>query len=229
MIVYAIVNQKGGTGKTTTAINLAAALGEAGRRVAVLDLDPQANATLHAGLEIAEGEPTVWSAIQADLHADDLPDLWPAEGAAPGAPAHKGPSLADCVRRAPRDPFDIIPASLDLAQADADLLQAFNRERRLARLVEPLRGGYDQILIDCPPYLGLLTINALGAADQVLVPVQAEFLAMAGLRTLLRTVARVRRDLNYRLEVGGIMITHLDGRTVHSETIASQVGQALSR
>lgn len=227
MIVYAIVNQKGGTGKTTTAVNLAAALGEAGRRVVVLDLDPQANATLHAGLQIAEGEPTVWTAIQADLHAEDLPDLWP--DAAAGETAAKGPSLAACARRAPRDPFDIIPASLDLAQADADLLQAFNRERRLARLVDPLRDAYDHVLIDCPPYLGLLTINALGAADQVLVPVQAEFLAMAGLRTLLRTVARVRRDLNYRLEVGGILITHLDRRTVHSQTIANQVRQALSR
>ncbi len=229
MIVHAIVNQKGGTGKTTTAVNLAAALGEAGRRVVVLDLDPQANATLHAGLQIAEGEPTVWSVIQADLHADELPDLWPAgAGAESRDAAAKGPSLADCARRAPRDPFDIVPASLDLAQADADLLQAFNRERRLARLIEPLRAAYDHVLIDCPPYLGLLTINALGAADQVLVPVQAEFLAMAGLRTLLRTVARVRRDLNYRLEVGGILITHLDRRTLHSQTIASQVRQALS-
>jgi chromosome partitioning protein len=229
MNVYAIVNQKGGTGKTTTAINLAAALGEVGERVVVLDLDPQANATLHAGLQIQEGEPTIWSAIQADLHAEDLPDIWPAGGTQHGAAGHRGPALADCVRRAPKDPFDIVPANLDLAQADADLLQAFNRERRLGRLVEPLRGSYDHVLIDCPPYLGLLTINALGAADQVLVPVQAEFLAMAGLRTLLRTVARVRRDLNYRLEVGGILITHLDRRTVHSQTIANQVRQALSR
>ena len=228
MIVYAIVNQKGGTGKTTTAINLAAALGEAGERVVVVDLDPQANATLHAGLQIEEGEPTIWSAIQADLHAEEPPDPWPADGSAPRAPSHKGLTLADCVRRAAKDPFDIVPASLDLAQADADLLQAFNRERRLARLVEPLRDAYGHVLIDCPPYLGLLTINALGAADQVLVPVQAEFLAMAGLRTLLRTVARVRRDLNYRLEVGGILITHLDRRTVHSQTIANQVRQTLS-
>ena len=227
-MIYAIVNQKGGTGKTTTAINLAAALGEAGERVVVLDLDPQANATLHAGLQIEEGEPTVWSAFQSDLRAEDLPELWPAEGSVHGATVHKGPSLTDCVRRAARDPFDIVPASLDLAQADADLLQAFNRERRLANLVEPLRGTYGHVLIDCPPYLGLLTINALGAADQVLVPVQAEFLAMAGLRTLLRTVARVRRDLNYRLEVGGILITHLDRRTVHSQTIANQVRQTLS-
>jgi len=228
MIVYAIVNQKGGTGKTTTAVNLAAALGEAGERVAVLDFDPQANATLHAGLEIEEGEPTIWSVIQADLHAEDVPDVWPAVGAPQVAAAHKGLTLADCVRRAAKDPFDIVPSSLDLAQADADLLQAFNRERLLARLVEPLRDVYGHVLIDCPPYLGLLTINALGAADQVLVPVQAEFLAMAGLRTLLRTVARVRRDLNYRLEVGGILITHLDRRTVHSQTIANQVRQALS-
>jgi len=229
MIAYAIVNQKGGTGKTTTAINLAAALGEVGERVVVVDLDPQANATLHAGLQIEEGEPTVWSVIQADLRADDLPDPWPADGAPSGAVAHKGPTLAECVRRAAKDPFDIVPSSLDLAQADADMLQAFNRERRLARLVEPLREIYDHVLIDCPPYLGLLTVNALGAANQVLVPVQAEFLAMAGLRTLLRTVARVRRDLNYRLEVGGILITHLDRRTVHSQTIATQVRQALSR
>lgn len=233
MTVYAVVNQKGGTGKTTTAINLAAALGEAGERVLVLDLDPQANATLHAGLDIAEGEPTMWTAIQAELRAEDLPDPWEVPGGVPLPPdessGRSGPGLADCIRRAPKDPFDIAPASLDLAQADADLLQAFNRERRLAHLLDPVRGRYSYVLIDCPPYLGLLTINALGAADKVLVPVQAEFLAMAGLRTLLRTVARVHRDLNYRLEVGGILITHLDRRTVHSQTIASQVRQALSR
>ena len=232
MTVYAVVNQKGGTGKTTTAVNLAAALGELGERVLVIDLDPQANATLHAGLQIADGEPTIWTAIQADLRGDDLPDPLDAgqELAAAATPQrHSGPALADCVRRAPRDPFDIVPASLDLAAADADLLQAFNRERRLARLIDPLRGRYSNVLIDCPPYLGLLTINALGAADRVLVPVQAEFLAMAGLRTLLRTVARVRRDLNYRLVVGGILITHLDRRTVHSQTIAAQVRQALSQ
>jgi chromosome partitioning protein len=239
MTVYAVVNQKGGTGKTTTAVNLAAALGELGERVLVVDLDPQANATLHAGLELAEGEPTMWTAIHADLRGDDLPDplavpplpeasSGPRPEGAPPAP-RPGGILADCIRRAPRDAFDIVPSSLDLAQADADLLQAFNRERRLSRLLDPLRGEYQHILIDCPPYLGLLTINALGAADQVLVPVQAEFLAMAGLRTLLRTVARVRRDLNYRLEVGGILITHLDRRTVHSQTIATQVRQALSQ
>ncbi len=226
MTVYAIVNQKGGTGKTTTAVNLAAALGELAERVLVLDLDPQANATLHAGLQVGDGEPTVWTAIQADLRGEDLPDPW--EASADAGTARKGPAMVDCVRRAPRDAFDIVPATLDLAQADADLLQAFNRERRLSRLLDPLRGRYEHILIDCPPYLGLLTINALGAADQVLVPVQAEFLAMAGLRTLLRTVARVRRDLNYRLAVGGILITHLDRRTVHSQTIATQVRQALS-
>jgi chromosome partitioning protein len=224
MTVYAVVNQKGGTGKTTTAVNLAAALGELGDAVLVLDLDPQANATLHAGLEVGEGEPTMWTAIQADLRGEDLPD--PLGG--PASPPRQGLMLADCVRRAPKDAFDIVPSSLDLAQADADLLQAFNRERRLSRLIDPLRGRYRYVLIDCPPYLGLLTINALGAADRVLVPVQAEFLAMAGLRTLLRTVARVRRDLNYRLEVGGILITHLDRRTVHSQTIATQVRQALS-
>ena len=230
MTVYAVVNQKGGTGKTTTAVNLAAALGELGEQVLVIDLDPQANATLHAGLQIAEGEPTVWTAIQADLRGEDLPD--PMAAVTPEdatAQARRGPVLADCLRRAPKDSFDIVPASLDLAQADADLLQAFNRERRVSRLIDPLRARYGHILIDCPPYLGLLTINALGAADQVLVPVQAEFLAMAGLRTLLRTVARVRRDLNYRLEVGGILITHLDRRTVHSQTIATQVRQTLSQ
>lgn len=233
MTVYAVVNQKGGTGKTTTAVNLAAALGELGDGpVLVLDLDPQANATLHAGLELAEGDPTIWTALHADLRGDDLPDpLEALPGAGPEAGQAPGNrcTLAACVRRAPRDAFDIVPSSLDLAQADADLLQAFNRERRLARLLDPLRGHYRHILVDCPPYLGLLTINALGAADQVLVPVQAEFLAMAGLRTLLRTVARVRRDLNYRLEVGGILITHLDRRTVHSQTIATQVRQALSQ
>jgi len=225
MTVFAVVNQKGGTGKTTTSINLAAAFGELGERALVVDLDPQANATLHAGLTLEEGTPTIWSAIQADLRADDLLDPLDPEA----EPSEKVLTLSDCIQPTPRDAFDIVPASLDLAQADADLLQAFNRERRLDRLLDSVRDSYDRILIDCPPYLGVLTINALGAADEVLVPVQAEFLAMTGLRTLLRTVARVRRDLNYRLKVAGILITHLDRRTSHSRTVASQVRQALSK
>ena len=236
MTVYAIVNQKGGVGKTTTAVNLGAALREIGRQVLVVDLDPQGNATLHCGLNPDKQGKTVWSALSASLRMNgvgvigggeegaDLTDLIHLEPS--GA---SRPSLEECILSAGEDGFDLVPSNLELSQADADLMSAINRERRLHRLLEPIRDRYDFILIDCPPYLGLLTINALAAADYAIVPLQATYLAMKGVNTLFRTIALVQRDLNYGLRVGGVLLTMVDRRTVHSQQVVDVARGTIAR
>ena len=240
MTVYAIVNQKGGVGKTTTAVNLGAALGEIGRQVLVVDLDPQGNATLHCGLNPEEQGKTVWSALSASLRMNgvgaisredaDLTDLY--IDLEPGTEikfAVSRPSLAECIISAGEDGFDLVPSNLELSLADADLMSAINRERRLHRLLEPIRDRYDFVLIDCPPYLGLLTINALASADYALVPLQAAYLAMRGVNTLFRTIALVQRDLNYGLRVRGVLLTMVDRRTVHSQQVVDVARGTISR
>jgi chromosome partitioning protein len=235
MTVYAIVNQKGGVGKTTTAVNLGAALREIGRQVLVVDLDPQGNATLHCGLNPDRQSKTVWSALSASLRMNgvgaisredgDLIDLY--IDLEPGGESR--PSLEECILSAGEDGFDLVPSNLELSQADADLMSAINRERRLHRLLEPVRDRYDFIMIDCPPYLGLLTINALTTADYALVPLQAAYLAMRGVNTLFRTIALVQRDLNYGLRVRGVLLTMVDHRTVHSQQVVDVARSTISR
>ena len=235
MAVYAIVNQKGGVGKTTTAVNLGAALREIGREVLVVDLDPQGNATLHCGLNPDKQGKTVWSALSASLRMNgvgvisgedaDLVDF--DIDLEPGGQSR--PSLEDCILSAGEDGFDLVPSNLELSQADADLMSAINRERRLHRLMEPIRDRYDFVLIDCPPYLGLLTINALATADYALVPLQAAYLAMKGVNTLFRTIALVQRDLNYGLRVRGVLLTMVDRRTVHSQQVVDVARSTISR
>jgi chromosome partitioning protein len=235
MTVYAIVNQKGGVGKTTTAVNLGAALREIGRQVLVVDLDPQGNATLHCGLNPDKQGKTIWSALSASLRMNgvgviggedaDLTDLY-IDLEPSGA---SRPSLEECIISAGEDGFDLVPSNLELSQADADLMSAINRERRLRRLLEPIRDRYDFILIDCPPYLGLLTINALAAADYAIVPLQAAYLAMKGVNTLFRTIALVQRDLNYGLRVRGVLLTMVDRRTVHSQQVVDVARNTIGR
>ena len=235
MTVYAIVNQKGGVGKTTTAVNLGAALRQIGRQVLVVDLDPQGNATLHCGLNPDRQSKTVWSALSASLRMNgvgaisredgDLIDLY--IDLEPGGESR--PSLEECILSAGEDGFDLVPSNLELSQADADLMSAINRERRLHRLLEPVRNRYDFIMIDCPPYLGLLTINALATADYALVPLQAAYLAMRGVNTLFRTIALVQRDLNYGLRVRGVLLTMVDHRTVHSQQVVDVARSTISR
>ena len=235
MTVYAIVNQKGGVGKTTTAVNLGAALREIDRQVLVVDLDPQGNATLHCGLNPDRQSKTVWSALSASLRMNgvgvtsredgDLIDLY--IDLEPGGQSR--PSLEECILSAGENGFDLVPSNLELSQADADLMSAINRERRLHRLLEPSRERYDFILIDCPPYLGLLTINALAAADCAIVPLQAAYLAMRGINTLFRTIALVQRDLNYGLRVRGVLLTMVDRRTVHSQQVVDVARSIISR
>jgi chromosome partitioning protein len=235
MTVYAIVNQKGGVGKTTTAINLGAALREIGNRVLVIDLDPQGNATLHCGFNPDKQSETIWSAFSASLRMDGM-------GVASRKDAdlidfdidlelgsESRPSLEECIISAGEDGFDLVPSNLELSQADADLMSAINRERRLDRLIEPIRDRYDFILLDCPPYLGLLTINALAAADYVIVPLQAAYLAMKGVNTLFRTIALVQRDLNYGLRVRGVLLTMVDQRTIHSRQVVDVARSTIGR
>jgi chromosome partitioning protein len=198
--VYALANQKGGVGKTTTAVNLAACLAEAGERVLVVDLDPQGNATSGLGLE------------KSGTSTADLLD---------------GASLASVVRRTPFANLDAVPASPDLAGSAADLGRRDASERYLADALAPARGNYDFIFLDCPPSLGPLTVNALAAADRVLVPVQAEYYAMEGLAQLLQTISVLRARLNPDLAVAGVVLTMVDARTRLSADVAEELHRHL--
>jgi len=199
MRVFAIANQKGGVGKTTTAINLGTALAACGARVLVIDLDPQANASTGLGLDREAGRHTVYDVLLNDL------------------------DLADAALESLVPNMDVLPSSVELSGAEIELVSEPRRERRLQEALAPHRGRWDYVLIDCPPALGLLTINALVAADGVIVPLQAEFYALEGLSHLLRTIDRIRRSLNSRLQLHGIVLTMYDRRNNLSEMVASDV------
>ncbi|MGZ4379800.1 MAG: ParA family protein [Gaiellaceae bacterium] len=195
-IVYALANQKGGVGKTTTAINLAACLAEAGQRSLVVDLDPQANATSGLG-ERANGHSTY-----------DLLD---------GAP------LVDLVRHTRFANLDLVPSKPDLAGAAVELARLEDGERYLAGPLQGARDQYRFVFLDCPPSLGPLTVNALAAADKVIVPVQAEYYALEGLTQLIDSIRLIKARLNPRLELGGVLLTMVDGRTRLSADVTAEV------
>ena len=201
-VVIAVVNQKGGVGKTTTTVSLAAALAGRGLRVLVIDADPQANATSALGQRMEPGQE------QADGLYEALVDERPLDSA-----------LIET--ETPR--LWLVPTTPDLTGAEVELVSVMAREFRLKRVVDPLRGRFDTVLIDCPPSLGLLTLNALAAADEVIIPVQAEYLALEGLSHLSRTIELVRRNLNPELRVRGIVLTMFDGRTKLARQVEAEV------
>jgi chromosome partitioning protein len=196
--VYAIANQKGGVGKTTTAVNLAACIAEAGYASLLIDMDPQSNATLGLGID-KHITPTVYDAL-----LDGVP-------------------LADTVVASQIPNLGVVPAGPDLAGANVELPRAAGSEARLREALAPIRDRYAFILLDCPPSLGPLTVNALVAADRVIVPVQSEYFALEGLAGLLDTLSLVQRELNPRLTVAGMLLTMHDGRTRLAQDVESEV------
>jgi chromosome partitioning protein len=195
----AVANQKGGVGKSTTAVNLGAYLALAGARVLVVDLDPQGNASTGLGLDHRNIEPSVYDVLMGDTDA------------------------ASAIHQTAVSNLHVLPSTIDLAGAEVELVNAFSRETRLRQALGAVRFDYDLIFIDCPPSLGLLTVNALAAADELLIPIQCEYYALEGLGQLLRNVDLVRVNLNQALHIGGIVLTMYDGRTRLAEQVVQEV------
>jgi chromosome partitioning protein len=187
--IIAIANQKGGVGKTTTSVNLGACLAYIGKRVLLVDVDPQGNATSGIGIEKADVEHCIY-----DILVDDV-------------------DVKEVIKPTAVENLDIIPATIQLAGAEIELVPTISREVRLKRALETIKHHYDYMIIDCPPSLGLLTINALTASDAVLIPVQCEYYALEGLSQLLSTVRLVQKHLNTELMIEGVLLTMLDART----------------
>jgi len=197
--VMAVANQKGGVGKTTTSVNLGAALAEIGFRVLVIDLDPQANATTGLGIDARNFELSMYDVLMRDS------------------------SLEDCVEPTSMKNLFVAPATIALAGAEIELVPAFSRELKLKKSIESIIDDFDYVLIDCPPSLGLITVNALAAADEVLVPIQCEYYALEGLSQLMRNVHLVASNLNPKLDISTIVLTMYDARTKLSDQVASEV------
>ena len=197
--VIAIANQKGGVGKTTTVVNLAAALAELGDRVLVVDLDPQSNASTGLGVDVRSLDGSMYDVLLGDAGLDDV------------------------VVASPVDNLWVAPASLDLAGAEIELVPAFSRENRLRAALADLDLDVDVVLIDCPPSLGLLTVNALTGADEVLVPIQCEYYALEGLGQLLKNVELVKRSLNRSLHISSLVLVMYDARTNLAAQVVEEV------
>jgi chromosome partitioning protein len=197
--IVCVANQKGGVGKTTTAVSLAAALADAGSRILLVDLDPQGNASSGVGLRVLEGQSTIYDVLVGDL------------------------DLVDAIEPTSVRNLFVVPATIDLAGAEIELVSAFSREQKLRRALDSVRSDFDVVLVDCPPSLGLLTVNALSAADGVVVPIQCEYYALEGLGALQRNADLIRANLNPDLEITGFVMTMMDGRTRLSQQVVDEV------
>ncbi|HAA4346442.1 TPA_asm: ParA family protein [Listeria monocytogenes] len=187
--VIALANQKGGVGKTTSSVNLSSSLAFLGKKVLLVDIDPQGNASSGVGVNKGEIEHCIY-----DVLVDDV-------------------AIQDVLQKTDLDNLNVIPATIQLAGAEVELVPAISREIRLKKAIDSIRDDYDYVIIDCPPSLGLLTLNALTAADSVLIPVQCEYYALEGLSQLLNTIRIVQKHLNEGLQIEGVLLTMLDART----------------
>lgn len=204
--VIAIANQKGGVGKTTTAINLGASLAVAERRTLIIDVDPQANATSGLGVDRGNASPNIYDVLV------------------------RGEPLGEATRNQVHFPFlDLVPATRDLVGAEIEMVSMISRETVLRRAMESVRDDYDFVLVDCPPSLGLLTLNTLTAADSVLIPIQCEFYALEGLSQLLNTIRLVQKALNPGLEIEGVLLTMYDKRLNLSRQVAGEAMEYFGR
>jgi len=197
--VLAIVNQKGGVGKSTTAVNLSACLAESRKKVLLIDLDPQGNTTSGVGLSKGRREFCVYHVI---IGTKDIREL---------------------IEPAAVPNLFVVPSTIELAGAEIELVSAFSREHKLETAIEPLKSEYDYIIVDCPPSLGLLTVNALTAADELIIPIQCEYYALEGLSKLLDSIRLVKTHLNPGLEIDGVLMTMYDGRTRLSQQVVDEV------
>lgn len=197
--VIAITNQKGGVGKTTTAVNLSACLAALGKKVLLLDIDPQGNATSGIGIDKKKIKQCIYDALINDIAVEKI------------------------IYKSSIKGLDVIPATIQLAGAEIELVPTLSREVRLKKVIEGIKKKYDYILIDCPPSLGLLTLNALTASDIVMVPIQCEYYALEGLGQLVNTINLVKKHLNSNLKIRGVVLTMYDARTNLSSQVAEEV------
>lgn len=203
--IIAVANQKGGVGKTTTAINLSASLAELGQRVLTIDMDPQGNTTSGLGIDKNQVENTVYELILEET------------------------SVEECINNSVMEGLDVIASNINLSGAEVELISIDNKEFLLKEKIDLLRDKYDYIIIDCPPSLNLLTINAMTTSDTVLVPIQCEYYALEGLSQLIHTIDLIKERLNPKLEIEGVVFTMFDGRTNLSLQVVENVKENLDR
>ena len=199
--IISVTNQKGGVGKTTSCVNLASYVADAGNRVLLIDMDPQGNACSSVGVEVEKGKNSVYEILLGEIKASEA--VYPS--------VLKG--------------LDVIPSNVDLAGAEVDLVYVENRENVLKEALKELNGAYDYIFIDCPPSLGLLTVNALTATNTILIPIQCEYFALVGLGQLMNTVRLIKKHLNPNIDVEGVLLTMKDNRS----NLVSQVSEEIKK
>ena len=199
--IIAVTNQKGGVGKTTSCVNLAAYLADAGKKVLLIDIDPQGNACSSVGVEVEKGQNSIYEVLLGEIKAGEA--IYPS--------VLKG--------------LDVIPSNVDLAGAEVDLVYVENREKVLKEALKEVGGAYDYVFIDCPPSLGLLTVNALTATNTIIIPIQCEYFALVGLGQLMNTVRLIKKHLNPDIEIEGVLLTMKDNRS----NLVSQVSEEIKK